>query len=263
MLLRRTVVVGCEELPVVVVVVVVAVLADAPLLAATVATSLSFPNLPPPSSLLSIKGDCGGNLDPLLPFDDDDDDDDEVTFAIDTDEREVELTAAAAATAKDEGRLPIAAASAAAAVMSDPPLPLPPASVSELVTTATALSRDIAVVVVAVPSSFFPPTAGNDDDDDDFVRCCCCCKQRAINDDDMGGVRLRSNLAKLQNSAIFHTTDVITIDALKLFEKVVFCEAFLSSRRKYRGTSIFKTVNKPLAHLNFLSGVNCYDIGSN
>jgi hypothetical protein len=58
------------------------------------------------------------------------------------------------------------------------------------------------------------------------------------------------------------TTDVITIDALKLFEKVVFCEAFLSSRRKYRGTSMFKTVSKPLAHLNFLSGVNCYDIGS-
>ena len=59
-----------------------------------------------------------------------------------------------------------------------------------------------------------------------------------------------------------YTTDVITIDALKLFEKVVFCEAFLSSRRKYRGTSMFKTVSKPLAHLNFLSGVNCYDIGS-
>ena len=58
------------------------------------------------------------------------------------------------------------------------------------------------------------------------------------------------------------TTDDITIDALKLFEKVVFCEAFLSSRRKYRGTSMFKTVSKPLAHLNFLSGVNCYDIGS-
>ena len=58
------------------------------------------------------------------------------------------------------------------------------------------------------------------------------------------------------------TTDVITIDALKLFEKVVFCEAFLSSRRKYRGTSMFKTVSKPLAHLNFLCGVNCYDIGS-
>ena len=58
------------------------------------------------------------------------------------------------------------------------------------------------------------------------------------------------------------TTDVITIDALKLFEKVVFCEAFLSSRRKYSGTSMFKTVSKPLAHLNFLSGVNCYDIGS-
>jgi hypothetical protein len=50
-------------------------------------------------------------------------------------------------------------------------------------------------------------------------------------------------------------TDVTTIDAL------VFCEAFQSSRRKYRGTSIFKTVSKPLAHLNFLSGVNCYDIG--
>ena len=59
-----------------------------------------------------------------------------------------------------------------------------------------------------------------------------------------------------------HTTDVITIDALKLFEKVVFCEVFLSSRRKYSGTSMFKTVSKPLAHLNFLSGVNCYDIGS-
>jgi hypothetical protein len=58
------------------------------------------------------------------------------------------------------------------------------------------------------------------------------------------------------------TTDVITIDALKLFAKVVFCEAFLSSRRKYRGTGMFKTVSKPLAHLNFLSGVNCYDIGS-
>ena len=26
---------------------------------------------------------------------------------------------------------------------------------------------------------------------------------------------------------------------------------------------MFKTVSKPLAHLNFLSGVNCYDIGSN
>ena len=25
---------------------------------------------------------------------------------------------------------------------------------------------------------------------------------------------------------------------------------------------MFKTVSKPLAHLNFLSGVNCYDIGS-
>ena len=55
------------------------------------------------------------------------------------------------------------------------------------------------------------------------------------------------------------TTDVITIDALNLFEKVVFCEVFLSSRRKYRGTGMFKTVSKPLAHLNFLSG---YDIGS-
>jgi hypothetical protein len=51
-------------------------------------------------------------------------------------------------------------------------------------------------------------------------------------------------------------------DALKLVAKVVFCEAFQSSRRNYRGTSIFKTVSKPLAHLNFLSGVNCYDIGS-
>jgi hypothetical protein len=58
------------------------------------------------------------------------------------------------------------------------------------------------------------------------------------------------------------TTDVITIDALKLFAKVVFCEVFLSSRRKYRGTGMFKTVSKPFAHLNFLSGVNCYDIGS-
>jgi hypothetical protein len=58
------------------------------------------------------------------------------------------------------------------------------------------------------------------------------------------------------------TTDVITIDALKLFAKVVFCEAFLSSRRKYRGTGMFKTVSKPLAQLNFLSGVSCYDIGS-
>jgi hypothetical protein len=26
---------------------------------------------------------------------------------------------------------------------------------------------------------------------------------------------------------------------------------------------MIKTVSKPLAHLNFLSGVNCYDIGSN
>ena len=25
---------------------------------------------------------------------------------------------------------------------------------------------------------------------------------------------------------------------------------------------MIKTVSKPLAHLNFLSGVNCYDIGS-
>jgi hypothetical protein len=25
---------------------------------------------------------------------------------------------------------------------------------------------------------------------------------------------------------------------------------------------MFMTVSKPLAHLNFLSGVNCYDIGS-
>jgi hypothetical protein len=58
------------------------------------------------------------------------------------------------------------------------------------------------------------------------------------------------------------TTDVITIDVLKLFAKVVFCEAFLSSRRKYRGTGMFMTVSKPLAHLNFLSGVNCYDISS-
>ena len=58
---------------------------------------------------------------------------------------------------------------------------------------------------------------------------------------------------------VFATTDVITIDALKLFEKVVFCVVFLSSRRKYSGTSILKTVSKPLAHLNFLSGVNCYD----
>ena len=58
------------------------------------------------------------------------------------------------------------------------------------------------------------------------------------------------------------TTDVITIDALKLVAKVVFCEAFQSSRRKYRGTGMYKTVSKPLAHLNFLSGVNCYDIGS-
>ena len=62
---------------------------------------------------------------------------------------------------------------------------------------------------------------------------------------------------------VYDTKDVITIDALKLFEKVVFCEAFLSSRRKYRGTSMFETVvSKPLAHLNFLSGVNCYDISS-
>jgi hypothetical protein len=58
------------------------------------------------------------------------------------------------------------------------------------------------------------------------------------------------------------TTDVTTIDALKLVAKVVFCEAFQSSRRKYRGTGMYKTVSKPLAHLNFLSGVNCYDIGS-
>jgi hypothetical protein len=58
------------------------------------------------------------------------------------------------------------------------------------------------------------------------------------------------------------TTDVTTIDALKLVAKVVFCEVFQSSRRKYRGTGMFKTVSKPLAHLNFLSGVNCYDIGS-
>ena len=59
------------------------------------------------------------------------------------------------------------------------------------------------------------------------------------------------------------TTDVTTIDALKLVAKVVFCEAFQSSRRKYRGTGMYKTVSKPLAHLNFLIGVNCYDIGSN
>ena len=52
------------------------------------------------------------------------------------------------------------------------------------------------------------------------------------------------------------------IDALKLVAKVVFCEAFQSSRRKYRGTGMYKTVSKPLAHLNFLSGVNCYDISS-
>ena len=31
-----------------------------------------------------------------------------------------------------------------------------------------------------------------------------------------------------------HTTDVTTIDALKLIAKVVFCEAFQSSRRKYK-----------------------------
>ena len=62
---------------------------------------------------------------------------------------------------------------------------------------------------------------------------------------------------------IFFTTDVTTIDALKLVAKVVFCEVFQSSRRKYRGTGMIKTVSKPLAHLNFLSGVNCYDIGSN
>jgi hypothetical protein len=49
---------------------------------------------------------------------------------------------------------------------------------------------------------------------------------------------------------------------LKLVAKVVFCEAFQSSRRKYRGTCMNKTVSKPLAHLIFLSGVNCYDIGS-
>ena len=60
-----------------------------------------------------------------------------------------------------------------------------------------------------------------------------------------------------------HTSDVITIDALKLFEKVVFCEAFLSSRRKYSGTVCSRLLANPLAHLNFLSGVNCYDIGSN
>ena len=59
------------------------------------------------------------------------------------------------------------------------------------------------------------------------------------------------------------TTDVTTIDAVKLVAKVVFCEAFQSSRRKYRGTGMYKTVSKPLAHLKyFLSGVNCYDIGS-
>jgi hypothetical protein len=59
------------------------------------------------------------------------------------------------------------------------------------------------------------------------------------------------------------TTDVITIDALNSLRRLFFCEAFLSSRRKYRGTSMFMTVSKPLAHLIFLSGVNCYDIGSN
>jgi hypothetical protein len=58
------------------------------------------------------------------------------------------------------------------------------------------------------------------------------------------------------------TTDVTTIDAFKFVAKVVFCEAFQSSRRKYRGTGMYKTVSKPLAHLNFLCGVNCYDIGS-
>jgi len=50
-----------------------------------------------------------------------------------------------------------------------------------------------------------------------------------------------------------HTTDVLTIDALKLFAKIVFCEGFQFSRRKYRGTSMFKTlaVSKHLAHLIF------------
>jgi hypothetical protein len=57
-----------------------------------------------------------------------------------------------------------------------------------------------------------------------------------------------------------NTTDVTTLAALKLVAKVVFCEVFQSSRRKYRGTGMFKTVSKPLAHLNFLSGDNCYDI---
>ena len=72
------------------------------------------------------------------------------------------------------------------------------------------------------------------------------------------GIRYRSYDGRREGL----TTDVITIDALKLFEKVVFCEACLSSRRKYKGISMFKTVSKPLAHLNFLSGVNCEDIGS-
>jgi hypothetical protein len=66
----------------------------------------------------------------------------------------------------------------------------------------------------------------------------------------------------VDGGVVVTTTDVTTIDALKLVAKVVFCEAFRSSRRKYIGTSIFKTVSKPLAHLIFLSGVNCYDIGS-
>jgi hypothetical protein len=74
-----------------------------------------------------------------------------------------------------------------------------------------------------------------------------------------GRVTIRANDARLWGT----TTDVTTIDALKLVAKVVFCEVFQSSRRKYRGTGMIKTVSKPLAHLNFLSGVNCYDIGSN
>ena len=51
------------------------------------------------------------------------------------------------------------------------------------------------------------------------------------------------------------TTDVTTIDALELVAKVVFCEVFQSSRRKYRGTGMIKTVSKPLAHLIVMTSV--------
>jgi hypothetical protein len=78
--------------------------------------------------------------------------------------------------------------------------------------------------------------------------------------------RERVKESKKASEKVFSTTYVaMSADILPMSQqltpskhvaKVVFCEAFQSTRRKYRGTGMFKTVSIPLAHLIFFSGVS-------